>query len=185
MNEDSKNIFLLTKELRKVCKQVSALLLSADGLMGEKGWESYSNTCIRYTSATISAPDGWIPYDVYRFYINDDNPTKLLFITVLLDDRGWSGYEQEEALITAGCFDYGDNEVGNNWYYQWHRWHEYMPGENDGTICSVDPAEEWPEEEYPFNNVITLGLPLSEINNVNDLFSKVVGPLIEAAENED
>lgn len=180
MSEMSKEILKLMIQTRKIFEQVGALLSTADGLMGEAGWDAITNTCLSGSSASINLPKQWMPYEVFRFYKKEDSANLLLFVCVLLDAR--DDYESElgQSLITAGCFDYGESEVGDKWSYWWSRFHGYMPERtDDGVVHHVDPKTQWPSESYPFETVSTFAWPLASIENTSDLKEKIIEPLLQ------
>lgn len=185
MSNVSKEILGLMQETRRIFQQISALLSTADGLMGEGGWDAAAgSTCLSYSSSSINLPKQWIPYEAFRFYKKGDSTNLLLFICIMLDaaDR----YELTQSLITAGCFDYGEDTVGNgagsNWHYWWPRFHCLMKERtDDGVVYRASPKEEWPAENYPFNCVSTFAWPLTIIADTSDLKEKIVGPLLRLA----
>ncbi|MBI3300798.1 MAG: hypothetical protein HYZ72_01780, partial [Deltaproteobacteria bacterium] len=87
MNEDGKNIVTMLRQLRRLCEQISLLLITADGLMADEGWKAketgYMFAGISYT---LSRPRFWIPQNFFRFYIKVNLGHILAFVSVVLDD---------------------------------------------------------------------------------------------------
>lgn len=184
MTEDGVKLTGFIEEVLRFCKQVSDMLGAADRLMGESGWRPWSNTAAYERSGHIYEPNKWFPCEVFRFYATEDNLSILPFISVLLFDRYNEFYDFNEPLITAGWFDYGKGKkIGKNWYYWYARFHGYIENrKDDGTLYSVTPASDWPEDQqkynFKFRDFHTFGLPLISIQTAEDLKTKVTDILL-------
>lgn len=178
MSEDGKNLMAVLQSLRRFCEQVSLLLGTADGLIGEEGWKSETSTLFAGTSYILSWPRFWIPQYFVRFYKRDDLRHIMAFVAVLLDDAE-NKTNLEEPLLTAGWFDYGHGkEVKKQWDYHYARWHLKMPGRRDDGELQSEDSTTWPNESLPFVRVATLGLPLTSVVDTESLKNKVINPLI-------
>jgi hypothetical protein len=183
MSEEGKNILNLFKQVRAFCVQVSNLLLTVDEQMGAEGLESYNNTAIAYSSASIMNPKQWVPDSFFRFYNLKEHKNVLVFVSILADDDVSQQYKLKlnEPLITAGFFDYGKGkEVGDNFDYWYSSWLGYIANYiEDGKI--YESKSSWKEDEkedYPFESWKCFGLPLISINKAQDVSSKITKPLV-------
>jgi archaellum biogenesis ATPase FlaH len=70
MSEDGEKILKFVKEIRKLCHNMSLLLMTVDEQMGSKDWEKAGNTAIADSSASVDIPERWFPETIFRFYIN-------------------------------------------------------------------------------------------------------------------
>jgi hypothetical protein len=86
MSEDGEKILKFVKEIRKLCHNMSLLLMTVDEQMGSKDWEKAGNTAIADSSASVDIPERWFPENIFRFYINTKYPNILVFVSILLDD---------------------------------------------------------------------------------------------------
>ncbi|MDE2321550.1 MAG: hypothetical protein KGL31_06480 [candidate division NC10 bacterium] len=179
MSGDGKNIVSLMQQLRKLCEQISLLLMTADSLMIDRGWRAETAQPFAGLSYTLSSPRFWIPQDFSRFYKNNNVQHILGFVSVVLDDAEGST-SLDEPLLTAGWFDYGPGvEVGKRWQYSYARWHLKMPQRSDDGRLLPASSTIWPKEPLPFLQVSTLGVPLTSILDAEALKSKIVEPLIQ------
>jgi len=179
MSGDGKNIVGLMQQLRKLCEQISLLLMTADSLMSDRGWKAEAAQPFAGLSYTLSSPRFWIPQDFSRFYKNDDLRHILGFVSLVLDDAE-SRTNLEEPLLTAGWFDYGPGEeVGKRWQYSYVRWHLKMPQRSDDGRLLLASSTTWPKEPLPFLRVSTLGVPLTSIADAEALKSGIIEPLIQ------
>ncbi len=168
MSEDGEQILKFVKEIRKLCHQMSLLLMTVDEQMGSKGWEKAGvknkNTAIADSSASVETPERWFPETIFRFYINTKYPVEI-----------------KEPLITAGYFDNGTNNKVDKWEYYYARLYGDMENRiDDGRIYAS--KENWQEDWDPechFQSYKCFGLPLILITNASDIESKIIKPLVE------
>lgn len=185
MSEDGKNILEMVQQIRKLCEQISLLLRTVDEQMSNEGWEAWNNVVLSESSASLLASEKWFPHELFRFYIREEHPEILVFVSILLDSYSYSGldkYEDEltEPLVTAGYFDYGQGKKVGDWEYWYARWFGYMEDrKDDGTIheSKMDWQKGW-DETYPFQSYKCFGRPLTSITNAQDVESKIVNPLL-------
>lgn len=184
MSEDGEKILKFVKEIRKLCHNMSLLLMTVDEQMGSKDWEKAGNTAIADSSASVDIPERWFPETIFRFYKNTKYPNILVFVSILLDDiEYYAKYPEEikEPLITAGYFDCGEGEKVEHWEYYYAKC--YGDTENridDGRI--YQSKENWKEEwgeTYNFQSYKCFGIPLISITNASDIESKIIKPLVE------
>src|SRR2546428_5550553 len=155
--------------------------------MKGRGWESEAgNTCIAGASYTLYAPKNWLPYMVFRFFTHKSCPSKLVAMSVILDDES-SERRVAEPLVTGIVFDYGQGvEIGNDWEYEYAGWHIYMPDyvankSNDGTVLTCKPTTDWPDDNCKAVGATSFGVPLVRIGDAKALFDRVVEPLDKLA----
>ena len=188
MRSDGKNITDLMFEIRKLCEQVAMLLGSADQIVKKEKWISANGSTVTGgNSASINRPRAWFPEYFCRFYENENLPSFLYFISVILDNRENSGHyaaknvgQFSEPIITSGYYDYGENKVGK-WDHWRCRWHVYSDDPDyKGEIFTTIPKEPlFSGNEKNFKQLNSLAIPLMYINNSNDLQSKLIDPLFK------
>jgi len=185
MSEDGKNILKLLKQIRDLCENTSLLLQTVDERMEKEGWESYSNTAIAWSSASVQNPKQWFPDTLFRFYTNNSHENILLFVSIILGDdlRGQYGEEITEPLITAGCFDFGRSfKVVDDWDYYYAKLYGYLKNRKDqGEIHESAPGwqEKWGKKYWRAESYKCFGLPLTSITNPQDIETKIVEPLLK------
>lgn len=202
MSEDGKNIVKLMTEIRTLCKEISALLETADRIVERDNWSSINNRSSTVTEAVskdLGKPFEWVPEFLFRFYTNKQScPHILLYVAVILDNRKNDpaytpkGKERfEEPILTAGYFDYGNEEVveENVWKEAYCKGHFFSNDLcYDGKIWPVEPKEMkcFAKQEKDKNLVKftlplklkSLALPLIDISDPNNLKERVIDPLL-------
>ncbi len=177
------DILKAISQVRGLFEQVGLVLQSVESLMKERGWESKAaNTCVAGASYTVYAPKNWLPYVVFRFYKHKSFPSKLVAMSVILDDESSEG-RVAEPLASGIVFDYGEGiEIQNDWKYDYAGWHIYMPDyaankSNDGTVLTCKPTMHWPDDNCKAVGAASFGIPLVDIVDIKALFDRVVQPL--------
>ena len=139
---------VLFDSLTKLYKQGQLLLMDADRLMGEHGWEPIGTTAPAEFSYSINSPDRWFARWAVRFYIPQEEEDKdnlvdsLLFVSIhFASDHDTS---VNEPLVSAGhlfftepllrkkakeSYDYW---ICKSWFFgkplaEMDQWHEYNP----------------------------------------------------------
>lgn len=187
MSESGKNIVDGFREIRIFCKEVSLMLITADGFMKEAGWIPWPrSSVIGNRSGAVDEPERWFPYEFSRFYKKTLSKRVLPFIAVLLDDPCIEENKtlMSEALLTAGYIDYGEKEA-EIWDYWYSRSHLFMAKKegnrlDNGKIYSALTQDIWNEDEIKGGavRVVTFAFPLDEITDGNSLKNKIVQPLL-------
>lgn len=181
MSADGTNILKAVKQLRAILVDTGLLLKTIDGKMEKAGWPLLTPYVTEF-SYSVNNPEKWFPSELFRFYKSEKSKSILPFVSVILDDDREGEYTISEPLVTAGYFDYGKNEVGNNWHYWYAKWHRYQENpQNDGQIIRLEPSMRWKEdweENYPFEASACFGWPLTSITNEKDVETKIVFPLL-------
>jgi len=190
MSEEGKTIKEIFNQTRGIFKDVSLLLRTVEEQMTKEEWEAPTTTATAGGSSAIQNPDAWLPYEVFRFfYNNEEHPNFLVFVSVLLDTPRKKEYEIDEPLITAGFFDFGKTKVEyNNFSWDYSKWYGLLykevkkKGENVeyGHIISRKyETQEQEEKKYPFQSVKCFAWPLTTIKNSADVESKITKQLIQ------
>jgi len=183
---DGQQVLKAISQARGLMEQIALLLKTADEQMKELGWGTAGNYCITGASTSLLYPKYWMPYYVFRFYKQLPFLSRLVALSVILDDESNERQLVEEPIVSGIVFDYGSgSEVGvisaEQWTYA--SWHVYMPGylpdrRNDGSILvCVDPAKAWPKYKCTAKRIASFGFPLLDISSSTDLLTKVVKPL--------
>jgi hypothetical protein len=157
-----------------------------DKLMAEESWERATAQNIAHgsSSQSLDLPRKWFPYEVFRFYRQEEGHV-IAFISVLLDDDRKGDYKLDEPLITAGWFEFpsvAPSVVPSDKLW-WARFHGYMKNRrDDGTLMQVSPRRDWVadyrEDWYPFERACSIGMPLAEITSTAQLQERVTKPLL-------
>jgi hypothetical protein len=187
MSKDRGAILRLFKQMRQVCEQVSLLLRTADEQMIEADWKSEGSTAIAELSYSISNPAEWIPIFVFRFYKHKESPNRLAYVSVLLNDHWYGEYTIKEPFVTAGFFDYGKDEVKNNWEYWYARCYGYLSEARnlkaDGQPLQFDNTMLPTDVQGKFKSGMVFALPLASIANAEDVESQVTDKLLNLLRN--
>ena len=180
MKQQGKDILEAVRQVRRFHCEVASLLGTAAALMDMRGWTGAGgNIATAGGSTAIYAPQLWGPQMAFRFFKHPKAPNVLAFVSVIIDDVDREERVQEP-LISAGFYDYGDDgKAGNNWQYDYARWHLGMPGRtDDGAPYSTDPRQTWPKSSHPMQRVTTFALPLVSVGDGSTLEQRVVEPLV-------
>jgi len=179
VSADGNNMVAAVRAIRTLFEDISKLLLTADALMRERGWESRaSNTCMADLSKSIQSPQNWMPNVIFRYFRNKDAPEMLVAISVILDS-----HEQQaritEPLISGVVYEYTrGTEPANDWRYEYAGWHTWIQGaKDDGTPISVDPRATWPTDKVTAIRLTSFALALVEIIDSEKLRDAVIVPL--------
>ncbi len=160
--------------VQSVLQQITVLLRTADPILDEHGFGALGNVCFDDTSTHLLVPKKWLPHVAFRFYSSEESPRVLLFVSVLLDDRGNEYEPMEECLLTAGAIIHKGEEWTKSWCYWWARWHGFhRPRHDDGRIVCVE-TKDWAEQTHErkvIERIFTKGVPLPSVQNAAELKS--------------
>ncbi|MHA1941414.1 MAG: hypothetical protein ACW97P_06780 [Candidatus Hodarchaeales archaeon] len=189
MSNDGQNILELFQQARRICEQVALLLRSQEAQMEKKAWKTDRSTGVSDLSYSIKYPTWWIPIVVFRLYKNENYPNKLAFASVLLDNHWDNEYSLTEPLVTAGFFDYGNEEVNGDWQYSFARIYGYLyknqNWEANGEPFSFDRAMLSSSHKGNFKNGKVFALPLVSIKNDKEIKSKITNKLLTLVEKKE
>jgi hypothetical protein len=185
MSTHGRELLAFVQEIRTLSTQLADLLGAADKLMAEESWERATAQNIAHgsSSQSLDQPKKWFPYEVFRFYRQEEGHA-IAFVSVLLDHDRKREYKIDEPLMTAGWFEFAStapNVVPSDKLW-WARFHGYMKDRcDDGTLMQVSPRRDWEAyyraDWYPFDRACSLGMPLAEITNTAQLQERVMKPL--------
>ncbi len=176
--------------LLKLYKQGQLLLLDADRLMGETGWEPMHNTAAAHLSNSLNSPQRWYARWAMRFYMpatteeDDVSIDRILFVSIhFAEDHDT---KLEEPVISAGrliyekpmSFKVADR---NHDYYMCKYWFWGQPH---------DTLKDWRKTgQSKFSENIksseTFTVPLYDITSSEKLKALVINPLLAVQEQEE
>ena len=107
------------ESLAKLYKQGQLLLMDADRLMGERGWEPMQSTAQSGFSYSLNLPERWYARWAARFYVpttlegEDATIDRMVFVSIhFASDHDTS---VDEPIVSAGRLLYsGAHEFGND-----------------------------------------------------------------------
>jgi len=188
------SIKVLFDSLTKLYKQSQLLLMDADRLMGERGWEPTNTTAPASFSYSLNTPERWYARWAVRFYIpatsENEEPTidLVLFVSVhFASDLGSSlPTAVNEPIISAGRLKYKETMTPkvasrNYDYYMCKYWFFGKPHE------SLEGWRRTIGSKYSENleGSETFAVPLYEITSSEKLKELVIAPLLAVQEQEE
>ena len=104
----------LFENLTRLYKQSQLLLMDADRLMGESGWESTNIVAPSGFSYSLNTPERWYARWAVRFYTpttpesNDPTIDQVLFVSIHFasDQKGSLPTDVDEPVVSAGRLKY-------------------------------------------------------------------------------
>ncbi len=181
---DGEQILKGLREARKFFEQVSLLIQTADDLLAAEGWEVLSSWQCTELLGHVSRPKEWMPTNVYRYYVVDEdselNKDLALLLGVLLEpEKAWAGFK--EPWITWGLLQFSSEKNAREFKdWAWvdvHSESEYPP---DGHPYQYKrTSEDRGEEQAELVFYSTMALPLVQIQSAEDLKEKVIKPLLD------
>lgn len=190
MTEHGKKIIEFIKEIRRFSEELASLLKTVDDLMKKNGWITATGnlTYANESSKSLDLPMRWYPYDLFRFYQNQNYKSILTFVSIILEeDIYWMSKPPatpiNEPLISAGYFVFDNEEDNIVKKYWWARWYELKENRvDDGSIWHEDyknetiiTKEQWNQFEKYWNKTDYADLTI-------DAFSKILGKDIKIPE---
>lgn len=176
------SIVLGFRELRKFCNQLSLLLRTADGLMGEAGWIPIPrSTVVGSGSGGIEFPDWWLPADFSRFYRHDSQRHLLTYVAAIVNDHpnDPGGVVVTKSLISSGWFDYGVGNESKPWEYKFCRAHIWWDDQLDyGTLRVSDNPQLIGLPAYILKSG-SLACLIDDVLSPAALKEKVIQPLLD------
>jgi len=179
--------------LLKLYKQGQLLLLDADHLMGEIGWEPMHNTAAAHLSNSLNSPQRWYARWVMRFYRliateeDEQNIKHILFLSIHFASDTNTDMETsvEEPLVCAGRLIYEKpmtvKEADQTYdYWMCKYWFVGKPH---------DTLEGWRKtgQSRWYENLKgseTFSVPLYDITSSEKLKQLVIDPLLAVQEKE-
>lgn len=171
----------------RLYRQCQLLLMDADRLMGEHGWEPRGTTAPSGFSYSLNAPERWYARWVVRFYSiasqesNEPTIDRILFVSIHLasDLNSSLPTNLDEPLVSAGRLMYKkpmtSKEAGQNYdYYMCKYWflgkpHDILEGWRKTVGSKFSENLEGSE---------TFVVPLYDITSSDKLKELVIEPLL-------
>jgi len=182
MNTQGRELLESIRSVRNFLGDISQLLMTADGIMGENSWESlWGSSCLGDMSYTVSMGHKWMPREAWRPYKNTESyPNVIGIITVFLDDYQRE-YKLSEPIVAASYFAFPDDKTADTIKLEfWHtRCFGWCKTAHDGTIGSIDNYEPDWKRTYGWEHMEVFGWPLVEITNESLLKERIIDPLIQ------
>lgn len=105
---------ILFENLTRLYKQSQLLLMDADRLLGERGWEPTNTTAPSGFSYSLNAPERWYARWAVRFYVpatqesNEPSIDQVLFVSIHFasDQKAGLPTDIDEPMISAGRLKY-------------------------------------------------------------------------------
>lgn len=182
MNTQGKELLESIKSMRNFLGDISQLLMTADGMMGEKSWEPlWGSGCLAEMSYHVSLGHKWMPREATRPYINYDGyPGIIAVISILLDDYQRE-YEIQEPAISASYFVLPEEVAKEDMKLEF--WQGRCIGwckvDLDGTPDSIDKYEPDWKTTYGWKHMEVFGWPLVEITAETLLKERIIDPLLQ------
>jgi hypothetical protein len=180
IEDDGRNMLGAIQQVRRLMVDVSKMLLEADAMMGQAGWEQRAgSTAMAGMAYSIHSPRNWIPHQIFRFYRHPDVKLAIPCVSVLLESADTkpkllephvSGllmqYETEEAMPEGSAL------------YRTATWHLYVPNRmDDGSLMSIEPRAIWPKDSDA-KKMTSFAVPLVSVRNRDALKEVVISPLL-------
>lgn len=83
MNSEGQNITNVIKQVRAFFREAASMIRSADSLMSEHQWTLFTSYDLAHASGSqaTSSPDNWMPYYLFRLFMNEREPAQLRAIS--------------------------------------------------------------------------------------------------------
>ena len=184
MNDSGKELLAALNQVRGLFEEMSRLLSTSEALMQESGWKPMKGSqATAEMSWAIHLPRQWMPRYLCRFYESASSPHLLPCVSIQLGVYEASEeVDLSEPLIVASLYDYGKGNKVVGWDYHYCEWHLWSPNrKDDGTICTVNPMNIWPEYKFQAALLSSFALPLMTIIDTASLKEHVTLPLCKLA----
>jgi hypothetical protein len=182
------------ESLTKLYKQSQLLLMDADRLMSDQGWEPRHTTATAGLSYSLNSPENWYARWVMRFYRPASTGeeeriiNRLLFVSVhFTSDTNTSMKTQvEDPVVCAGRLKYEKpmtvKEAGQNYDYWMCKY--WFIGNNHETLKGwrVTGQSRWYENLKGSESFM---VPLYDIKSSEDLARLVINPLLVVQKQEE
>ena len=183
MNTKGKELLASIKSMRDFLGDLSQLLMTADGIMGENSWEPAwgTSSCVGELSYTVSSGHLWMPREAVRPYKNkEDYPNVIAMVAVLLDDYQ-RDYKLPEPVVSGSYFVFPEGTPEDKvrldfWQCRWFGWSE---APTNGSPAAIDDSDPNWKPTYDWNYMQVFGQPLAEVTNETLLKERVIDPLLK------
>lgn len=175
---EGERILEAVRQVRRLHEDISLLLSTADTAMSEHGWNNAKNdsTALYDMSWGIDKPRQWMPWEVFRFYRNDDRRTILASISVLLDD---GERRIAEPLVSGAVFELGD-DLPRVKYPNWIGgiYKATLGNEADGQFFEIPRQRLEKGWEFDYESAWCFAYPLVEVSSEEFLRKEIVEKLL-------
>jgi hypothetical protein len=184
---------VLFENLTRLYKQSQLLLMDADRLLGESGWEPTNTVAPSGFSYSLNTPERWYARWAVRFYTlttpesNDPTIDQVLFVSIHFasDQKGGLTTEVDDPLVSAGRLKYKKSMTAktaskNYDYYMCKYWFFGEPHpELEGWRRTI--GSKFSEN---LEGSETFVVPLFNITSSKKLKELVIDPLLAITEKE-
>lgn len=178
MNPDGKTTLAALGEVRRFFGEISKMLLAADAMMRDAGWEQRNgSTATAGNAFSIHSPQYWMPSKLFRFYRCDASNLLIPCVSVIL---GSDEKNLDEPLVCGAVVEYETNNlpVGTQ-LYGISTWHLWVPDrKDDGSTNCIEPRALWPTETGA-KKMTSFALPLMVIKESSSLRELVIEPVLK------
>jgi len=177
MTDNGAELLRAIRRIRDFYNDVGQLLVTAQTLMAEHGWETArDSTCLFGLSYSASQGKQWLPRFAIRKMTNPEAyPRVIATVSVLLDDVDASS-KLDEPVVTAGFFlmssDQGELENWNACGFGWRGW---AADGKPHTVTDTDPN--W-KSNWGWRWHEGFAQPLVSVTDQASLEALVVKPLL-------
>lgn len=117
-----RNILNAVKVLRHVHRETNSLIVSLDGELAGRGWQSLSvnkNTLgLWWTGAKLDAPDGWMATILSRVYTNFAAPRRVILVEIYLAPEDGGAPVVAMAGLSLAPMSMAKNLMADGWKWQ-------------------------------------------------------------------
>lgn len=184
---------ILFDNLTRLYKQSQLLLIDADRLLGERGWEPTNTTAPSGFSYSLNAPERWYARWAVRFYVpatqESDDPSidQVLFVSIHFasDQKSDLPTDIDQPIVSAGRLKYkkamtAKTASKNYDYYMCKYWflgqpHPELRGWRQTVGSKFSENLEGSE---------TFVVPLYDVTSSEKLKQLVIDPLLKVAESQ-
>jgi len=194
MNEAEQSMQRGYTYMRDVYRNVARMLLSADPIMVDRrfnfagnDWRAVDSNFATTLQLSRNATDTWLPTRVIRQYVNFDDDNDVVTLAAILFANDGENPAVPSAVASRVWFE----NTGTNdpyWIGVMHVWDALRPP-IDGTVRVLGDRLEASglsdANRDIFNRLvrgrrlISVGVPLTEVTNTDELVSRIISPLLE------
>jgi hypothetical protein len=170
------------KQVRDFFGELGDLLVTADGLMAEQGWEPIGDAgCVVAGSASVHKGKYLVPSALQRQYSSAERaPNCVAMIAVLLDENKEIEVTISEPLVSGSYFSLleelaDEDPFIQKWQAGWAAWRATA----DGTPVFVNKDDENWKPKFRFQSMGVFARPLVTLTGPSALKEGIVDPLLE------
>lgn len=186
MNVQGQLLLQAVRQVRGYFGEVSVLLRTVDAAMNAEGWTTEGNGCLYDMSYTIQQPDRWMPAFICRHYTNKQHANVWATACVVVEYLEAIPKPVVEPLLIGQVFTFPAGLNRDKWLTkaQYANWHVWLPDrQDDGSVSTIDPRKQWPEEKTLAEEMKSFARPLVEFADEQAVKTLFVSPLAILAKN--